>query len=135
MNGLFSLRRKTSIFLDVVALLEAVDSSGRIYKLLLAGEKRVASRANFNVDVLRGRSCLDHVSARALDLGGVVRGMNSFSHGFLQIWMALIDAPRNSGLKGKAKIAPSARFGFPEAATRLPVARGRQAAGPVSLEP
>ena len=41
-----------SVILDIVALLEAVNTSGRVNELLLAGVKGMASRANFNVDVL-----------------------------------------------------------------------------------
>lgn len=91
--------KKLSAFLDIVALLEAVNASGSVDELLLSGKERMAGGANFDVDVLSGgRAGLDHASACALDLAIGVSGMNSFFHGILQIWMALIDAPRNSGL-------------------------------------
>ena len=77
--------RGESVFLDAVALLEAVDASSGIYEFLLAGEKRVAGRANFHVDVLYGGTGFDHVPARAGDLARAIRGVNSFFHGFLHI--------------------------------------------------
>jgi hypothetical protein len=45
----------------------------------------MASGTNFHVDILgSGGTSFNHVTASALDLADLVRGMNSLFHGFLQ---------------------------------------------------
>jgi len=61
---------------------EALDPAGGIHKLLLAGEERMAGRADFYVDVaFMGRSCGKAAAARAHDAYFVVSGMNGCLHG------------------------------------------------------
>ena len=79
-----------SVVLDIVALLEAVNTSGRVNELLLAGVKGMASRANFNVDIFRGRTGLNNISTRAGDFGIVVRGVYTFCHTILQHCLPVI---------------------------------------------
>jgi len=51
-----------------VALVEAIDASGGIDQLLLAGKERVASGTNFNVQVtFFGGASLERLAARAGD--------------------------------------------------------------------
>ena len=57
---------------------EAVDAACGIDELLLAGEEGVAGGTDFDHDVaLVGGLGLEVVAAGALDLGGVVAGVNS----------------------------------------------------------
>ena len=61
---------------------EALDSAGGIHKLLLAGEERMAGRADFYVDVaFMGRSCGKAAAARAHNAYFVVSGMDGCLHG------------------------------------------------------
>src|SRR5438477_2671872 len=61
---------------------EALDASGGVHEFLLAGEKRVAIRADFHVDIafVRGPGA-ECIAARAEHANFVVRGMNSCLHG------------------------------------------------------
>ena len=64
-----------------VALVEAVNTSGGVDELLLAGEERVAGRADFKVQlVLARRARLEGVAAGAGDCDLFVFGMNSLLH-------------------------------------------------------
>ena len=60
---------RSSSFVGVF-LLEPLDAAGRIDQLLLAGEERMAIRANFNADqlALEGRARFKHVAAGAMHL-------------------------------------------------------------------
>ena len=61
---------------------EALHPAGGIHKLLLAGEERMARRANFYVDVaFMGRSSGKAAAACAHDAYFVVSGMNRCLHG------------------------------------------------------
>ena len=65
-----------------VFLLEAFDAAGCVNQLLLAGEERVALRADFNSDQLAfgGGAGLKRASAGAVDRHGMIIGVNSFFH-------------------------------------------------------
>src|SRR2546423_8564251 len=64
-----------------VALVEAVNATGGVHKLLLAREERVALRADFDVYVaLLRRARLERVAAGAVDCDVVVGWMNSLLH-------------------------------------------------------
>src|SRR5580692_9925005 len=73
-------RRGWSLFLGVLAA-EALHASGGVHQLLLAGEKRMASRADFHADIAPvggpGSKC---VAARAMHTHFVVSRMNSWFH-------------------------------------------------------
>ena len=64
-----------------VALVEAVDASGGIDQLLLAGKERVASGTNFNVQVtFLGGASFEGLAARAGDVNLDVFWVNSWFH-------------------------------------------------------
>jgi len=71
------------LFLGVAAV-ESVDAAGRINQLLLAGEERMAGRADFHVQVaLFSRSSLKCFAARTGDGHFLISGMNFWFHYFL----------------------------------------------------
>ena len=58
---------------------EALNATRGIYQTLLAGKERMAVGADFQADLaLVGRTGLERVSARAMDLNWSVRGVNSW---------------------------------------------------------
>ena len=63
---------------------EALDTSGGIHQLLLAGEKWMAVGADFNADVapMRGAGS-KRVAAGAVHTHFMIRRMNGCFHGFL----------------------------------------------------
>jgi hypothetical protein len=64
-----------------VAHVKAIDAPCRVDQLLLAREKRMASRADFHVQIaLFGRTGLEALTARAGHCDLVVLGMNSWFH-------------------------------------------------------
>jgi hypothetical protein len=65
-----------------VLLLEALDATGCVDQLLLAGEEWVALRADFDADQLAfaGGAGLKRASAGAVDRDGMIIGVNSFFH-------------------------------------------------------
>ena len=71
---------KSSLLVQTKLLVEAADTSARIHHLLLAGEKGVTLGANLHLNVLLGRTGLDHVTTGALDGGLLVVGMDAFLH-------------------------------------------------------
>ncbi len=66
---------------DLVLLFEAVDASGGVHQLLLAGEEGVAGRADFHADIalVRGPG-FEAVPAGAGDVHFVICGMNTGLH-------------------------------------------------------
>ncbi len=46
------LAKQTELLLDIVALVETLDTTCSINKFLLSCKERMAGRANFNIDVL-----------------------------------------------------------------------------------
>src|SRR5882757_3008179 len=65
----------------VVAALEALDASGRVDQLLLAGEERMAGAADLQANLVLGRMRLEGVAARAGDGHHIELGMDVFLHG------------------------------------------------------
>ena len=64
-----------------IALVEAIDASGGIDQLLLAGKERVASGTNFDVQVtFLGGASLERLAARAGDGDINVFWVNSWFH-------------------------------------------------------
>src|SRR3989338_721273 len=59
---------------------EPLDAAGRIHQFLLAGEKRMAVRADFDVDLLPGGPRVIRGPAGARDRAGHVVGMNALFH-------------------------------------------------------
>src|SRR5438132_778423 len=68
----------------VVLLLELLDAAGRVNELHLAGEERMAGRANFDGDVLLGAAGRELVAAATGHRGGFVLGVNVFLHRWLR---------------------------------------------------
>jgi hypothetical protein len=64
----------------LIFLAEAFDATGGVDQLLLAGEKWVAFGANFDADVLFGRSDLQHVTTGTLNGGLMILRMNVSFH-------------------------------------------------------
>ena len=66
-----------------VFLGEALDAAGGVHKFLLAGEERVAIRADFHAQhvALDGRARLERVAAGAVHRNGVIVGVNTGFHG------------------------------------------------------
>jgi hypothetical protein len=70
----------------VVLALEFLDAARRIDELHLAGEERMARRANFGVDVLLGAARGELVATTAGDGGFFVFRVDVFFHGFALGW-------------------------------------------------
>src|SRR5215469_9541334 len=84
MGGLrFAAAVELLLFGCCVLAAEALDASGSIDQLLLAGEERVAGRADFENDVtLVGRAGLEVAAAGAADVDLLVLGVDAFlGHG------------------------------------------------------
>jgi len=63
-----------------VFLLEAVDAAGGIHQFLFAGEERMASRADFEIDLFVGGKGVDDVPASTHGFNRVESGVNAFFH-------------------------------------------------------
>lgn len=77
-----TLRRGYSLLalLQVELLVELVNASAAVDKLLLTGEERVALGTDLHLYILLCGTGFDHVAAGALDSGGLVIGMDPFFH-------------------------------------------------------
>ena len=64
----------------IISLIESVNSSACINKLLLAGIEGVALGANFNSDILLGGTSLDHIAACAGNSGLNIVRVDSLFH-------------------------------------------------------
>ncbi len=62
------------------SLFESVNTSARINKLLLAGEKRMALRTDLDFNILLCGAGVDHISASAGDSSFLILGVDSLSH-------------------------------------------------------
>lgn len=65
---------------EVELLLELINTSACIYKLLLAGEERMAFRTNINLNVVFYRLGNIFGATSTLDSGGLVIGMDTLLH-------------------------------------------------------
>jgi hypothetical protein len=66
-----------------VTFFEALNTTSCVNEFLLAGEKRVAGRADLGIDLLLGGPGLECVTAEALDGHIGIHGVNTFFHLFL----------------------------------------------------
>ena len=66
-----------------VFLGEALDAAGGVHEFLLAGEERVAIRADFDAQhvAFDGRARLERVAARAVHRNWMIVGVNTGFHG------------------------------------------------------
>ena len=63
------------------SLLESFHSASGVYDFFIAGEERVASAADLNMDVFLGRAHGKNITARAADFGiGIILWMYVFFH-------------------------------------------------------
>ena len=69
-----------ALLIEIETSLESVNASAGVYELLLTGVERMALGANFHLDILLGRLCLDHVAAVACDGRLVQYGMDVLLH-------------------------------------------------------
>src|SRR5579885_1994912 len=63
-----------------VALLEAIDATGGVDELLLAGEERMALRADLDAELLLGRARRPGFTASAVDLNLLILRMDFCFH-------------------------------------------------------
>ena len=77
-----ALRNRSADFvlLQAESLVETVNTSTGVNQLLLAGIERVALGADFNSDVLLGRTSGKDIAASAADGSLIVLGMETFLH-------------------------------------------------------
>ena len=61
-------------------LVELGHASAGIDQLLLTSEEGVTLRADFHLDILLGRTCLNHITAGASNSSLLIIGMDSFLH-------------------------------------------------------
>ena len=73
-------RHRLYILLQTKSLVETINTSTGVNQLLLAGIEGVALGADFDTDVLLGRTGSKGVTAGATDRGLFVVGMDAFSH-------------------------------------------------------
>ena len=67
-----------------VFLTEAIDAAFSVHDLLLAGEERMASRADVDTDFFLSRACMERVATNASDdRVSVIIGMKSVFHEIL----------------------------------------------------
>ena len=69
-----------ALLLQAELLIELINASAAVDKLLLTCEERVALGADFYLDVLLGRTGLDHITAGALNGSRLIIGMNTLFH-------------------------------------------------------
>ena len=75
--------RKAGTLLHAVSFLESFNATGSINKFLLAGEERMAGRADFRGNLRFGGTCLERIAAEAFHRNFCVIGVYSLSHIFL----------------------------------------------------
>ncbi len=69
-----------TLLLQAEFLVELINASAAVDKLLLTREERVALGTDFYLDILFSRTSFDHVAAGALNGSGLVIGMNTVFH-------------------------------------------------------
>ena len=79
----FRTRGSCNVSMNLVQaelLVELGHASAGIDQLLLASEEGVTLRADFHLDILLGRTCLNHITAGASNSSLLIIGMDSFLH-------------------------------------------------------
>lgn len=79
-----------NLFVHTKALFEAINAPTGINQLLTAGEERMALGANFNTDVLFGRTGVNNLTASAGNGGLLVIRMDSLFHTVFHLSLASI---------------------------------------------
>ena len=70
----------SDLLVQTELLVELGHASAGIHQLLLAREEGVTLRADFHLDILLGRTCLNHITAGASNRSLLIIGMDSFLH-------------------------------------------------------
>ena len=74
------LERTSFGLLQTELLVEAADAATGVHHLLLTGVEGVTLGANFHLDILLGRTSLDHITTGAGDGSLLILGMQAFLH-------------------------------------------------------
>ena len=70
----------SDLLVQTELLVELGHASAGIHQLLLARKEGVTLRADFHLDILLGRTCLNHITAGASNRSLLIIGMDSFLH-------------------------------------------------------
>ena len=70
----------SGLFRQAELLVELGNASAGIHQLLLTCKEGVTLRADFHLDILLGRTCLNHITAGASNRSLLIIGMDSFLH-------------------------------------------------------
>ena len=70
----------SDLLVQTELLVELSNAAAGIDQLLLASEEGVTLRADFHLDILLGRTCLNHITAGASNSSLLIIGMDSFLH-------------------------------------------------------
>ena len=70
----------SDLLVQAELIVELGHASAGIHQLLLAREEGVTLRADFHLDILHGRTCLNHITAGASNRSLLIIGMDSFLH-------------------------------------------------------
>ena len=70
----------SDLLVQTELLVELGHASAGIHQLLLAREEGVTLRADFHLDILLGRTCLNHITAGSSNRSLLIIGMDSFLH-------------------------------------------------------
>ena len=70
----------SDLLVQAELLVELRNASAGIHQLLLTREEGVTLRADFHLDILLGRTCLNHITAGASNRSLLIIGMDSFLH-------------------------------------------------------
>ncbi len=85
---------------EIELLLELINASACIYKLLFAGEERMAFRTNINLNVILNGLGNIFCATSTLDSGGLVIGMDTLLHVKIPLFrMIRSKSPNNSHSK------------------------------------
>jgi hypothetical protein len=73
---------KTGALLHAVSLLESLNTTRSIHKLLFTGKERVAGRTNLRRYLRLGGAGQEGIAAQTLNRNFIILGMDSFFHNF-----------------------------------------------------
>jgi hypothetical protein len=79
-SAIKTLSSRDLILLLCILLLEAFNTTRRVYQFLLAGKERVAVRADFNVNLLLGRTCRPGCATSTNNMTFLIFGMDTWFH-------------------------------------------------------
>ena len=77
----------SDLLVQTELLVELSNAAAGIDQLLLASEEGVTLRADFHLDILLGRTCLNHITAGASNSSLLIIGMDSFLHARVHLFL------------------------------------------------